>query len=500
MLDDIFSPSSISPRSDAGRPQPGATVSRALQSQPTRNVLAEHYRYPEELVPVSASDRISGAPGFFRVGGDICYGQCTGARPATNPREAPELLPAATESASAAILPFDVNRVVDDLRCERYADRTSRANSTLLASPLVRRLYYSLRPALPVSVRRHLQQYSLRNWRDIPFPAWPVDTTVEQLLARVLRLSMRAQNLTRIPFVWFWPDGAPGCAMMTHDVETKGGLDFLPHLMDVDDEYGIKASFQLVPQRRYRTSKALREEIRARGFEVNVQDLTHAGNLFENHGQFLRDSSAVNAYLTEYGAEGFRSGSMFRNPDWYGSLAAAYDMSIPNVAHLEAQRGGCCTVFPWFIGDVLELPLTTVQDYSLFHILGDYSIELWKKQMQIIAARHGLMSFIAHPDYLRSPAAMDVYRALLTELSELRRRGRIWMARPFEVNQWWRDRSRMTLQREGGAWRIVGPGAERARIAWAQIVEGELAYTIEPDLDGSQYTAAGASGLCHAAS
>ena len=53
-------------------------------------------------------------------------------------------------------------------------------------------------------------------------------------------------------------------------------------------------------------------------------------------------------------------------------------MSVPNVAHLEPQRGGCCTVMPYFVGDVLELPLTTIQDYSLFHILGDYSTTLWK--------------------------------------------------------------------------------------------------------------------------
>ena len=28
---------------------------------------------------------------------------------------------------------------------------------------------------------------------------------------------------------------------------------------------------------------------------------------------------------------------------------------------------------PYFIGHVLELPLTTAQDYTVFHVLGDYS-------------------------------------------------------------------------------------------------------------------------------
>ena len=62
---------------------------------------------------------------------------------------------------------------------------------------------------------------------------------------------------------------------------------------------------------------------------------------------------------------------MYREQQWFDAFEFSYDMSVPNVAHLEPQRGGCCTVMPYFVGDILELPLTTTQDYSLFHILGD---------------------------------------------------------------------------------------------------------------------------------
>ena len=56
-------------------------------------------------------------------------------------------------------------------------------------------------------------------------------------------------------------------------------------------------------------------------------------------------------------------------------------MSVPNVAHLEPQAGGCCTVMPYFMGHVLELPLTAAQDYTVFHVLGDYSTRLWQEQI-----------------------------------------------------------------------------------------------------------------------
>src|SRR5260370_9326149 len=98
---------------------------------------------------------------------------------------------------------------------------------------------------------------------------------------------------------------------------------------------------------------------------------------------------------------------MYRNQEWYDAFEFSYDMSVPSVAHLEPQRGGCCTVIPYFIGKVLELPLTATQDYSLFHILNDYSLDLWKKQLALSRENYGLMSFTALPDYFLSHRARN---------------------------------------------------------------------------------------------
>ena len=57
-------------------------------------------------------------------------------------------------------------------------------------------------------------------------------------------------------------------------------------------------------------------------------------------------------------------------------------------------------MMPYFVGNIVELPVTTTQDYSLFHVLKDYSIDLWKQQLGLIRGRNGLISIISHPDYL----------------------------------------------------------------------------------------------------
>src|SRR5262245_18706199 len=114
-----------------------------------------------------------------------------------------------------------------------------------------------------------------------------------------------------------------------------------------------------------------------------------------------------------------------------------------------------------------ELPVTTAEDYTLFHILKDYSMTLWRQQIGMIRQKHGLMNFIIHPDYVMSRRACTVYKALLEELTGLRSDGNVWMPLPGEVDRWWRDRSEMKLVARGETWSIEGPGCDRASVAYA---------------------------------
>jgi hypothetical protein len=441
--------------------------------------LIDYYRCPEEFVTMSLAGELSADSGYFRFGPNTCYGRSSlGTRAAGPGDRLYDTLPALTTDSGLLRVPFDPSQIVDNLRLERYTADSRGIDS--LRETFWQRPYYSLRRFMPAPLRRALQRTYLRDWKTHSFPRWPVDNTVDQILEHLLLLSLRSRGIASIPFVWFWPGGAPSCAIVTHDVETAVGRDRCSWLMDMDDSFGIKASFQIVPEERYSVPPAFLDGIRSRGFEINVHDLNHDGRLFSSREEFVRRAQQINRYVRDFGARGFRSGALYRHPDWFEALEISYDMSIPNAGHLEIQRGGCCTVMPYFIGDIVELPLTTTQDYSLFHILQDFSNDVWKNQMESIMARHGLVSFIAHPDYLEVDRARQVYRTLLDHLSSLREAGRCWVALPGEVERWWRERSRMTLVRDGDRWRIEGPGKERARIAYAMLDGEGLAYSVDP--------------------
>jgi hypothetical protein len=170
---------------------------------------------------------------------------------------------------------------------------------------------------------------------------------------------------------------------------------------------------------------------------------------------------------------------MYRNLNWYDAFEFSYDMSVPNVAHLEPKRGGCCTVFPYFVGNVLELPLTTAQDYSLIYILKDGSLDLWRKQIDLISRKNGLMSFLVHPDYLVASHPQRIYKSLLALLRQMVSRDKVWAALPRDVDRWWRNRREMKLSTKTGRWYVEGPGSERARIAYAVVDGDRLKYEID---------------------
>jgi peptidoglycan/xylan/chitin deacetylase (PgdA/CDA1 family) len=372
----------------------------------------------------------------------------------------------------------EINRTIDLLRFERYAQTASREQSSSVKAA-VRNVYYLLRPLFPVAFRKHLQRIALRGWDAKSFPSWPVDIRTEKLMDTVWRRMLDSSGLQALPFIWFWPDGHSSACIMTHDVETKFGRDFCGEMMRMERRHGVVSAFEVVPEERYEVPSSFLDEIREMGCEVCIHGLNHDGHDFTSRELFLERAKKINAYAEEWGARGYRSPVLYRNLEWINALKFSYDLSVPNVGHLDPQPGGCCTVMPYFIGEMLELPLTTIQDYSLFNILQQRSLDLWAKQISLIREQHGLISFIIHPDYVQDPWAKDLYDGLLQYLAELRNSERVWIALPRDVDDWWRARREMQLIQKNGNWVIQGPQAERARVAYASMEGGRLTFSVE---------------------
>jgi peptidoglycan/xylan/chitin deacetylase (PgdA/CDA1 family) len=269
------------------------------------------------------------------------------------------------------------------------------------------------------------------------FPRWPLDGSVSRLFRFYAYCVLLARGERALEFRWFWPAPYRAAMILTHDVETAEGLPLAVELADLEEAHGFRSSFNLGGW--YDVDPGIVRELARRGFEIGMHGLRHDRTLFSSRAAFETQLPKLASLAANLGAEGFRSPSTYRVFDWLAELPVSYDGSIPHSDPFEPQPGGCCSLWPFFIGDVVELPYTLPQDYTLFTLLGQRSPALWLEQAEQIVREYGLIHVLTHPDpgYLGAPRNRERYREFLVALSE---RHEIWKPLPRELAAWWRLR------------------------------------------------------------
>jgi hypothetical protein len=128
---------------------------------------------------------------------------------------------------------------------------------------------------------------------------------------------------------------------------------------------------------------------------------------------------------------------------------------------------------PFRFGDVVELPLTMMQDHTMFEILREPGIDRWIEKAEWIMRHHGLINLNVHPDYVVEQRYLDRYEAFLAHLAERRVDG--WFALPRDAARWWREREELSVAADGT---IAGAATYAASVAFVREHEG--CAVIEP--------------------
>jgi hypothetical protein len=358
----------------------------------------------------------------------------------------------------SSLLPFDPNEVVSNYWTERYIMLGPTARRARLSS-LARHAYYRARPFLPRNVQMRFRRWFSRVQQKTRFPRWPVETAVDDFFALVLQLVADLSEKP-VPFIGFWPNGHSWAFVLTHDVEQKAGYQNLRRLADVELEEGYRSSWNFVPCNGYVVEHTVLEELRNGGFEVGVHGLYHDGRDVLP-GTLPRRLPAIRAYAEQWDAVGFRSPATIRSVDLIPTLGFDYDSSYSDTAPFEPQAGGCCTWLPYMLENTVELPITLVQDHTLFDLLQHTNEALWVEKAKLLRDHGGMALALTHSDYVELPNLVESYRRLLQEFAH---DSSAWKALPRDVSAWWRRRSQSTLEFRDGEWHIVGPAADEARV------------------------------------
>jgi len=233
--------------------------------------------------------------------------------------------------------------------------------------------------------------------------------------------------------------------VLTHDVELQKGHDRCVQLMTLEKSVGFRSSFNFVPER-YSVSPWLRKKLVDEGFEVGVHGLNHDGKLFRSESIFNRRAIKINYYLKEWDAVGFRAPAMHRDLQWICKLNIQYDLSTFDTDPFEPQSDGVETIFPFRVSELegdrsyIELPYTLAQDFTPLVLMRKPDIEIWKKKIDWIAEKGGMVLLNTHPDYMcfdnKKPAIEEFpvhfYEDLLRYIKS-KFEHKYWHALPKEV-------------------------------------------------------------------
>jgi peptidoglycan/xylan/chitin deacetylase (PgdA/CDA1 family) len=339
---------------------------------------------------------------------------------------------------------------------ERYRPSAAK-RSTLMSA------YYRAKPLLPRRLQLTMRRLYARRQAQVEFPRWPIEPILVERRRAALAAELAASGAEALPRIAPWPDGHRFAAILTHDVEGPKGVANVRKVAAIEQRHGFRSSWNFVADW-YPIEDGLFDHLRAEGHEIGLHAIKHDCKLFESRANFEAELPEIHRKLEEWDAAGFRSPATHRNPDWMEELGAAYDSSFPDSDPFEPLGGGCCSILPFFFGRMVELPITLVQDHTLWEILREETIDLWTEKADWIVANDGLVNLITHPDYLDTPARLRMYEEFVEYLGSL---SGGWNALPAEVAAWWRLRSELGLI-EGGAdgGRVVGAGAERAQLEW----------------------------------
>jgi hypothetical protein len=305
------------------------------------------------------------------------------------------------------------------------------------------RSYYRLKPFMPRGVR-----FAMRRWRagrrQRAFAhEWPIKPSA-----------------AKQPKNWpGWPDGKRFALVLTHDVEGLHGLARCRAVADLEMRHGFRSVFNFIPEGEYRVPSELRHFLEQNEFEVGVHDLKHDGKLYWSREQFRRHAQEINRYLREWNAVGFRSGFMHHNLDWLHDLDVLYDASTFDTDPFEPQPDGVNTIFPFWVPSpstgsatalsssakqgYMELPYTLAQDVTLFLVLQETNIDIWKRKLDWIVQHGGMAMVDVHPDYMdvtgngRVGASYPIglYGELLRYVRE-KYDGQFWSALPRQVAEY----------------------------------------------------------------
>ena len=288
------------------------------------------------------------------------------------------------------------------------------------------KLYYNyIRPVLPVECRKFVNKISRAH---IKLKANFIYDDVVQFIKENIDFEEECKTL--------YPNSSNCAIILTHDIDCEYGFKHIPDILEIDEEYGFKSSWNIVPYK-YKIDRGIIDLINNAGHEIGIHGYNHDGRLFSSRKIFIERLPYINKAIEEYNSVGFRSPMVHREILWMQKLNIKYDSSCFDYDPFQPFPDNTGLIWPFLIGNFVELPYTIPQDYILFNVLKKKNIDIWINKTKWITENHGCIISLTHPAVIKDNN-YNFYKHYLEYLKDIKNS---WKCLPREMAEWWIQRN-----------------------------------------------------------
>jgi peptidoglycan/xylan/chitin deacetylase (PgdA/CDA1 family) len=353
-------------------------------------------------------------------------------RPLAHLVEGERRSPAVLERSSEIVFRFDPDEAIAGIVNERYLQPRRPIHSYL---PI---------PYGWVPGRLRLVLFRLLTRRrasaGIPFPAWPVDLSIEALrwaFRRALELAA-GRSLPRT----HWPDGKGYALVLSHDVDTRRGFELIPEIAALERSLGFVSTWFIVGNQ-YPIEAAVLDRLRQQGHEVGLHGDRHDNRLgYLSRSRMVSRLRCCAELAAGFEMRGFRAPSLLETPTLRELLQESfgYTSDVPDTERdsLIAPHRGCVTCFPFMKQGMLEIPITLPADDKLLvaGLTEAGMLDVWRSKLARIREVGGVAQLLVHSEPHLWRRSRGAYARLLGELASDEA---AWRTTLGQLAQRWRE-------------------------------------------------------------
>lgn len=306
-----------------------------------------------------------------------------------------------------------LKKIFENVLYEKYVD---------LRRPLYTYIPFNYQ-RIPGMIRYHSQKLFKKTKPDKSvFPTWPF----EELLEKLRKIALDKYVLDDCyPFKRLsWPEDKQYALILTHDIEGAGNWKWVRIIAEIEKEYGFRSSWN-VTYGFYKIDYATLDWLIENGFEIGLHGYNHDNKLsFLSEDRIRWRIESSYPLIKQYNITGFRSPSWLRSETLFKVLQDyfIYDCSVLDVDYISPGGiGGCCSIFPYNIGKLVELPTTLPYELPIqFGVAQSNLNSFWSQKIQWIKKNKGAIVVNTHPDpyYGGSQPMVNMYKSFLEKFKE----------------------------------------------------------------------------------